>query len=49
MQHKEIRPVFIIVLLCLISSAGRFVIDSYLPSLPSIQYELVLSHALVVK
>lgn len=47
MQHKEIRPVFIIVLLCLISSAGRFVIDSYLPSLPSIQYELVLSHALV--
>lgn len=46
-QHKQIRPVFIIILLCLISSAGRFVIDSYLPSLPSIQYELALDDALV--
>ena len=36
LKDGEIRPVFIIFLLCLISSVGRFVIDSYLPSLPSI-------------
>lgn len=47
MKHTNIRPAFIILLLCLISSAGRFVIDSYLPSLPSIKYELSLNDALV--
>ena len=47
MKDGEIRPVFIIFLLCLISSVGRFVIDSYLPSLPSIKYELSLNDALV--
>lgn len=46
LKPKAIRPVFIIILLCLISSAGRFVIDSYLPSLPSIKYELALNDAL---
>lgn len=40
------HPTLIIILLCLISSTGRFVIDSYLPSLPSIQYELALNDTL---
>lgn len=47
MKHNQIRPALIIFLLCLISSAGRFVIDSYLPSLPSIQSELALKDAYV--
>ncbi|MES2203725.1 MAG: multidrug effflux MFS transporter [Pseudomonadota bacterium] len=46
MRHHEASPTLIIILLCLISSAGRFVIDSYLPSLPDIQYELILDDAL---
>ena len=46
MKHTKIHPTLIIILLCLISSAGRFVIDSYLPSLPSIKYELALNDAL---
>lgn len=46
MRYHEASPALIITLLCLISSAGRFVIDSYLPSLPSIQYELILNDAL---
>lgn len=36
-------PLRIIVLLCLISSVGRFVIDSYLPSLPAIADNLKLA------
>lgn len=47
MKQTEIRPIVIIILLCLISSVGRFVIDSYLPSLPNIKYELSLDDALV--
>lgn len=46
MRQHEASPALIILLLCLISSAGRFVIDSYLPSLPDIQYELILDDAL---
>jgi len=36
-------PLRIIVILCLVSSVGRFVIDSYLPSLPAIANSLQLS------
>jgi Bcr/CflA subfamily drug resistance transporter len=46
LKNTKINPTIIIILLCLISSAGRFVIDSYLPSLPSIKYELALNDTL---
>jgi Bcr/CflA subfamily drug resistance transporter len=36
-------PLRIIIILCLISSVGRFVIDSYLPSLPAIADNLQLA------
>jgi Bcr/CflA subfamily drug resistance transporter len=36
-------PLRIIIILCLISSVGRFVIDSYLPSLPAIADNLKLA------
>ena len=44
-KNNSLNPTLIIVLLCLISSAGRLVIDSYLPSLPGIQYALALSES----
>jgi len=42
MHHNKFK---IIVILCLISSLARFVLDSYLPSMPGISYDLGSSAA----